>query len=295
MIGEHKLGKLMSATIHEDGHEFSLVLNFPIRNGGSEHGGKSADPFKGKNMSIFKNTVVGAYPSSGGGGNKQQRSKFNDFLAASGDEIGLVESETDPSDVETAVHSLVSQKDKDIFGNTNKKIKNTKKKPVGKKEPRQENSHLSSVNRLLFTELGEKGSGDIETVKQLLREEDSEVNCINSANESLLIVAVKNKREDCIKVLIEHGIDVNRKLGPHGNTALHEAVTGGNSAESIVQTLLSAGANANKKNDKGKSPYTLATEKGYENIVAAIAANLGQEMLEKQFDQKLNTLDEINY
>ena len=49
---------------------------------------------------------------------------------------------------------------------------------------------MSSVNRLLFTELGEKGSGDIETVNQLLREEDSEVNCINSANESLLIVAV---------------------------------------------------------------------------------------------------------
>ena len=31
MIGDPKLGKLMSATIHEDGHEFSLVLNFPIR------------------------------------------------------------------------------------------------------------------------------------------------------------------------------------------------------------------------------------------------------------------------
>ena len=27
--------------------------------------------------------------------------------------------------LKTAVHSLVSQKDKDIFGNTNKKIKNT--------------------------------------------------------------------------------------------------------------------------------------------------------------------------
>ena len=109
MIGEHKLGKLMSATIHEDGHEFSLVLNFPIRSNRSDMGsGKLGDPFKGKNMSIFKNTVVGGYPVNRRGG------------GVSGDEV---DSDTDPSDIETAVHSLVSQKDKDIFGNTKHKLK----------------------------------------------------------------------------------------------------------------------------------------------------------------------------
>ncbi|XP_075262924.1 double zinc ribbon and ankyrin repeat-containing protein 1-like [Convolutriloba macropyga] len=284
MIGEHKLGKLMSATIHEDGHEFSLVLNFPIRSNRSDMGsGKLGDPFKGKNMSIFKNTVVGGYPVNRRGG------------GVSGDEV---DSDTDPSDIETAVHSLVSQKDKDIFGNTKHKLKpaSKKKASAGKKESKQqqENSHLSSVNRLLFTEVGPKGSGDVDTVAQLLSEDGAEINCINSANESLLVVALKNKREECVNTLISHGIDVNRKLGTQGNTPLHEAILLGNSGESIVQALLGGGANSKRKNDKGKTPIELATEKGYERIITVLVASLGQEMLDKEYDQN-TAVDEINY
>ena len=62
-------------------------------------------------MSISRNTVVGGFPTRIGRGGK---------LLLSEDE-----SETDPSDVETAVHSLVSHKDKDIFGNTKQKVKHT--------------------------------------------------------------------------------------------------------------------------------------------------------------------------
>ena len=185
--------------------------------------------------------------------------------------------------------------------------------------------------------MSDKGSGDVETLKQLLFEDGAEVNCANSANESLLVVAVRNKREECVKTLISHGAELNRKGGPIGNTPLHEAVLQvklcnilrflslsflyvvlqavfliktcvflfldavnfhlfqGNVAEPIVKELLSAGANTNKKNDKGQTAISLANEKGYEKIVEALAVNVGQELLDRMYDSKLDATDEMNY
>ena len=87
---------------------------------------------------------------------------------------------------------------------------------------------------------------------------------------------------------------MNRKLGTQGNTPLHEAILLGNSGESIVQALLGGGANSKRKNDKGKTPIELATEKGYERIITVLVASLGQEMLDKEYDQN-TAVDEINY
>ncbi len=132
-------------------------------------------------------------------------------------------------------------------------------------------------------------------MKQLLSEEGSDINAINSTGDSLLMVAAKNKRNECIKALVESGADVNKKGGAHGNTALHECTLLGNSAQSTVELLLSFGCSPNKKNDKGQTAYALATEKGYDALVTSMAVNLGQEMLDKLSDQKMSLTDEINF
>ena len=109
------------------------------------------------------------------------------------------------------------------------------------------------------------------------------------------MVAVKNQRKECIKPLIDAGADVNRKVGLTGNTALHEAVLLGNSGQTIVEILLAEGANPNRKNDKGQTPYSIATEKGYESIITALAVNMGQDMLHKITKSNSHEIDDMVY
>ena len=53
-------------------------------------------------------------------------------------------------------------------------------------------------------------------------------------------MAVSNGRLECLKVLIDYGIDVNAKAGPdHLSTLLHEASNGGHS--DCVEALLLVG------------------------------------------------------
>ena len=108
-------------------------------------------------------------------------------------------------------------------------------------------------------------------------------------------MAVKNQRKDCIMPLIDAGADVNRKEGPNGNTSLHEAVLLGNNGQSIVEILLLGGANPNRKNDKGQTPYSIATEKAYENIITALAVNMGQDMLQKLAKSNSHDIDNMVY
>jgi len=55
------------------------------------------------------------------------------------------------------------------------------------------------------------------------------------------------------RAMIESGDDINRKIGPHGNTILHMACDDGDIC--TVEYLVGHGANANIPNSYGNTPF----------------------------------------
>eukprot|EP01032_Pedospumella_encystans_P008759 gene8759-10361_t len=94
--------------------------------------------------------------------------------------------------------------------------------------------------------------GHTEVVKMLL-EHGAEVNCKSVADQTtaLTLAASHNNDANLIKVLLEHGATVNHGNG-YGNTALHEACRMGHGA--VINILLEHGADVNAKNHKGSTP-----------------------------------------
>ncbi|HCX79003.1 MAG TPA: hypothetical protein DG577_06305 [Firmicutes bacterium] len=89
-----------------------------------------------------------------------------------------------------------------------------------------------------------------------------------------LFKAVVIERYDLVKLLIDNGADVHSS-DLHGDTALHYAITPVVNDESyrIVQFLLSAGANENKKNRDGFSPVDLAKRFNNSAIIKLLEGN----------------------
>lgn len=92
-------------------------------------------------------------------------------------------------------------------------------------------------DRLLLKELGPRGDGKEDEIEQLLKE-GADPNCLDAERRSALLVAVTHDREQCVKVLLAGGADVNRRSGPHHNSPLHQAVKLGPEGKDIVKLLL---------------------------------------------------------
>ena len=92
-------------------------------------------------------------------------------------------------------------------------------------------------DRLLVKELGLRGDGREEEIKQLLVE-GADPNCQDAERRSPLLIAVANERRSCLKPLIDKGADVNRRSGPQMNTPLHLAVKKGPEGKDVVKNLL---------------------------------------------------------
>ncbi|XP_070286048.1 ankyrin repeat domain-containing protein 26-like [Myotis yumanensis] len=78
------------------------------------------------------------------------------------------------------------------------------------------------------------------------------------------IPAIQNEQEECAAILLDHGADPN-KMDIHGNTPLHYAVLGQNTA--IVEKLLSCMANMEAKNKDDFTPLSLAKSENKEKMV----------------------------
>ena len=134
---------------------------------------------------------------------------------------------------------------------------------------------------------------------------------------SLLHVAAKNMRADCVAPLVfgrggggsgsggggekedaekaadddddaaansRRLIDVNVKtvgVGTSGNAPLHLAVIRGVDGLETAEALIDAGANIRQKNHKNLTPYDLAVKSGCEQMWTLLAAKEGQKMLRK--------------
>ncbi|VDH96411.1 Hypothetical predicted protein [Mytilus galloprovincialis] len=239
LIGEPKMGKLLSGAVQEDGHELSITLTFAIRG--------NKDPLTGRKLGIT-----------------------GDYLSMHTENDSLTSYRSDSEDEEIA------------------KITGKKKTTVRKPKPRRkETPKVAPIDQKILKELGPSGEGDPTEIQRLI-DEGANAECTNKDGLPCIYVAIKNRRVECLPVLIDQGVEVNQK-GPssiRGNTPLHEAVTLGTSGLKVVDTLLGLGADINRKNDRGETPYDLATKGGYENIVKKLCSHLGQSQLDKLMKHK---------
>lgn len=91
--------------------------------------------------------------------------------------------------------------------------------------------------------------------------------------------AVRFRSPAVVKVLLEHGADVNRQCKRSGSTALHRAVTStgapgtANKAEEarqIIEILLEFGADPAIKNKMGKRPVDYVRDEGLRAILRPV-------------------------
>ncbi|XP_076817647.1 double zinc ribbon and ankyrin repeat-containing protein 1-like [Clavelina lepadiformis] len=213
VIGEPKLGKILSTAIDEGEEEMTLSMTFALR-GHTEFGDGG---FRGLQRDLYQSKKKIAFGST---------------------------FEPDENEPE--------------------KKKKTKK---GKKKSAIKEEKLNPEDRLLLKELGPRGDGRVEEVKQLLKEGASP-NCIDSERRCALCIAVMKERYDCVQALLKGGADVNRRSGPQHNTPLHHAVKMGPNGKDMVKMLLEWDAKKDLKNERGLSAYDTAVRADYNSILA---------------------------
>nr|XP_009860289.1 double zinc ribbon and ankyrin repeat-containing protein 1 [Ciona intestinalis] len=167
---------------------------------------------------------------------------------------------------------IYQSKKKVAFGSTfdNEDVENekiSKKKKKNKKKSLVREEKMNPEDRLLIKELGPRGEGRPDEVKQLIKE-GADPNAIDSERRSALAVAVMKDRLGCVEALLKGGADVNRRSGPQHNSPLHFAVKLGPDGKDIVKLLLEYDAKTDVKNERGLSAYDLAVRSDYNSILA---------------------------
>ncbi len=100
---------------------------------------------------------------------------------------------------------------------------------------------------------------------------------------SMLSLAAKNSKLNCIGTLVENGAKINEQNGKTGNTALHEAVLVGSSCIPAIEALLGQGADPKLKNKDGLIPCDLAVKLNHDDIVTCFATYVGAGLLDKLY------------
>ena len=80
-----------------------------------------------------------------------------------------------------------------------------------------------------------------------------------------LLLAIMRHRIEMAKLLIEKGADLNQKSGWDESTALHLALK--NRLPEIAELIIERGADINTTNKWGSTALSIASEKGYTEIV----------------------------
>ncbi|XP_022097976.1 double zinc ribbon and ankyrin repeat-containing protein 1-like isoform X3 [Acanthaster planci] len=185
---------------------------------------------------------------------------------------------SDTTDVPNEVFTKTSH----ALGTSAKQEKpSTPKKKLKKKAA---DDKLTAIDRDLLKELGAKGDGDEEEVQRLL-DEGADAVCETSEGIPVLAVAAMNRHWDSLETLVNNGAEINKKAGPKGNTALHEAVLLGRDGRQGVEELLALGASSKVKNARDETAYDLAIKGGEEAIISLFASTAGQGMLDKLMKQ----------
>ncbi|XP_045301367.1 double zinc ribbon and ankyrin repeat-containing protein 1 isoform X1 [Leopardus geoffroyi] len=250
LIAEPRMGKLISATVHEDGYEVSIQLNYI----------QVSNKVRNLRFREIKQLASSKVP------------KLNLYLSKAVDFSShflssVTEGGNGPFGSRSSLVSNYSQSTSDTTENI-KRAKNFKTKTF------QEKEQLTPENRLLLKEVGPTGEGRVSVIEQLL-DEGADPNCRDSEERPLITMAVVNKHHEAIPVLVQRGADTEQRWGPLRNTALHEATLLGLAGRECVAALLRCNAGIQKKNTSGQTAYDLALKTGDEVITSLFAAKLG--------------------
>ena len=117
----------------------------------------------------------------------------------------------------------------------------------------------------------------------LLKAQGLDVNVLNNAGESALMMAALKSHVDVARTLIERGAAINKD----GWTPLHYAATGGNA--DIITMLLDKGAQIDARSPNGTTPLMMAARYGSTQAVELLLQKGANHQLANE--QKLTALD----
>ncbi|XP_071381994.1 double zinc ribbon and ankyrin repeat-containing protein 1 [Centroberyx affinis] len=247
LLGEPRLGRMVSAVIQEDKHEVSLTVSFVSAGREKTQVRLSAPPHP--NLSESGEGGGGA-----GGGAGGQGGGGAGGAQPAGRAGGL------SSVTERSVNS----------GSLGSERSERRKPSTPKPAP---------TDSQLLTELG-PGRGRVRLVQQLL-DQGADPSCRGSDGRPALLVAVVNGHHDVLPVLVQRGADVNQQSGPMNNSALHEAAALGREGLQSAQVLLGCGSSLRRKNGGGQTAFDLAVSSGCAAMVSLLAARSGRGLLDK--------------
>ena len=93
-------------------------------------------------------------------------------------------------------------------------------------------------------------------IAALLIEKKADINRKTELHRNALSLAISSKNIACVKLVIEHGLNVNEKCTANGMTPLHEALSIG--SDEIAALLIEKKADINKKTENGRNALSLA-------------------------------------
>ena len=106
--------------------------------------------------------------------------------------------------------------------------------------------------------------GELQKVRDLLQK-GANPDARDSFGGTALHAAMFQKNMEVVKVLLEHGCDLNAQGTGNGYTPLHDAVWADNGE--AVNLLLDKGAKTNLKGKDGLTPYAKAQKEGRTKIL----------------------------
>ncbi len=106
--------------------------------------------------------------------------------------------------------------------------------------------------------------GEIQKVRDLLQK-GANPDARDSFGGTALHAAMFQKNVEIVKVLLDHGCDINAQGTGNGYTPLHDAVWADNGE--AVNLLLDKGAKTNLKGKDGLTPYAKARREGKTKIL----------------------------
>ena len=106
--------------------------------------------------------------------------------------------------------------------------------------------------------------GELQKVRDLLQK-GANPDARDSFGGTALHAAMFQKNMEVVKVLLEHGCDINAQGTGNGYTPLHDAVWSDN--EEAVNLLLDKGAKTNLKGKDGLTPYAKAQKERQNKIL----------------------------
>ncbi|XP_062955017.1 double zinc ribbon and ankyrin repeat-containing protein 1 isoform X2 [Cynocephalus volans] len=252
LIAEPRMGKLISATVQEDGCEVSIRLNYIQVSNKNLYLNKAVD--------FSKHFLSGV--TEGGNGLFSSRSSLVSDCS---------QSTTDTNEKAKRIRNFKTKRFQE-------KEQLTPEDRLLLKEVGPTGAGRISVIEQLLDEEGSRtlsGAGFCGEFVLFRVLQGADPNCSDSEGRPVLTVAVVNKRHEAIPVLVQRGADVDRQPGALRNTALHEATLLGLPGRESIATLLGCNASIQKKNTRGHTAYDLALKSGDDLICSLFAAKFG--------------------